>query len=504
MTQYKISSIFVSCIALLFTTFSVFAEEEKTSETEKKGDLYFSENAMRLSPENPIINKKIRIYFRVENTSQADMKGVVRAYDITESRRISTEQSFTTIQGKAADIYWDFTPKAAGVHEITFRIIPWENYSENSIENDKITKKIFVDNDLDGDGVGDQVDPDDDNDGVNDNDDLFPLNGKEWADSDGDGTGDNADLDDDNDGILDVDDEFPNDSSEGKDTDKDGKGDNTDEDDDNDGIVDEREILNGTNPLIADTDGDGVDDGADDYPLDSNFQKDTDRDGIPNKEDNDDDGDGVKDYEDIFPEDKNEWQDFDGDGVGNIADTDDDNDGLEDEKELEIGSNPRLADSDGDGVIDGEDALPLDKNETLDSDGDGIGDNSDENNNNKGPVIQISKSAPFIVGRKEIFTISAENSKDPEGGELSFLWEIIDENGKISELSQSPILNIKSPSTGEFILRLTVKDEAGESRMKNLPLTIIWSQWDKYATLTGGLLIFFIIVFIFAIWRRKK
>ncbi len=46
-------------------------------------------------------------------------------------------------------------------------------------------------------------DKDYDNDGVFDEQDAFPQDPKEWADSDGDGVGDNADTDDDNDGMTD-------------------------------------------------------------------------------------------------------------------------------------------------------------------------------------------------------------------------------------------------------------------------------------------------------------
>lgn len=126
----------------------------------------------------------------------------------------------------------------------------------------------LVDQDLDGDGVGNGIDammfdntetrdfdfdnignnrdPDDDNDGVPDlwddfplqnnrkfdydhdgfanEDDAFPYNPLEWADSDGDGVGDNSDA-------------FPNNPYEWKDTDLDGIGDNSDPDADGDGYV---------------------------------------------------------------------------------------------------------------------------------------------------------------------------------------------------------------------------------------------------------------------------
>ena len=59
------------------------------------------------------------------------------------------------------------------------------------------------------------LNPDLDDDGVNNDDDAFPLDPTEWADSDGDGVGDNADA-------------FPNDATETTDSDGDGVGDNAD------------------------------------------------------------------------------------------------------------------------------------------------------------------------------------------------------------------------------------------------------------------------------------
>lgn len=467
-------SLFLSIfISLLFIPFGLAA------------DLSFKEDSLKNIPTSPVINQTTRIYLQLVNTSNTDMKGVVRAYDITESKRIDIEQTFTTVSQGDADVFWDFAPSSAGVHEIAFRIIPWENYPENNTDNDKIIKKIFVDYDSDNDGIGDQVDTDDDNDGVDDKNDPFPLDATEWEDIDSDGIGDNIDNDDDNDGIDDEIDAFPSDSSEGIDTDNDGIGDNTDEDDDNDGVKDENEIRNGTDPLLIDTDNDGIDDGIDDYPKDKRYTKDTDRDGQPNKIDNDDDNDGVKDENDAFPEDKNEWEDFDGDGIGDIADNDDDNDFLEDDKEQEIGTNPRKNDTDGDGVKDGEDDLPLNEKENKDSDNDGVGDNADPFDDNKGPEIKLSKLGPYKSNRNDVFEISAESSIDPEGGNLSFLWEVIGSNGEIIESRNTPNFGVRSSSVGTVHIRVTVTDEKGESRFKSISVDIHWSKWDKYLFISG-------------------
>ncbi|MGI8408413.1 MAG: choice-of-anchor Q domain-containing protein, partial [Pyrinomonadaceae bacterium] len=96
--------------------------------------------------------------------------------------------------------------------------------------------------------------------------------------------------------------------------------------------------------------GDGTDTGA------FEVHQDTDGDGIVDALDPDDDDDGVPDGEDAFPLDSDETTDTDSDGTGDNADTDDD----------------------GDGVLDGADNCPLNANaDQADFDLDGIGDACD-------------------------------------------------------------------------------------------------------------------------------
>lgn len=107
--------------------------------------------------------------------------------------------------------------------------------------------------------------------------------------------------------------------------------------------------------LLSDTDSDGVTDGFDNcVDVPNADQVDTDMDGAGNACDGDDDNDGVADGQDAFPLDPNESVDTDGDGTGNNADTDDDNDGQSDADEIACGSNPlsaasKATDTDGDG-----------------------------------------------------------------------------------------------------------------------------------------------------------
>ncbi|NPU91032.1 MAG: hypothetical protein HPY82_03895 [Gammaproteobacteria bacterium] len=290
----------------------------------------------------------------------------------------------------------------------------WPTEQDGNDNDDTIPGTAFVDSD--GDGVGNTTDSDDDNDGVADGSDAFPTNGAEQSDLDNDGFGDKSDDDVDGDGrnnhsngngvantavtaAADAD-KFPQDSGEWSDTDKDGIGNNTDTDDDNDGLSDEDEADAGSNPLARDTDGDGALDGVDAFPLNpfASFdsdndsiparpanlaaddpqlagltfdncpstpnpdQQDADADGFGNGCDKDDDNDEVLDGDDAFPLNEDESADADSDGTGNNSDEDDDNDG----------------------VNDAFDAFPTNANEAVDTDNDGIGNNTDTDDDGDG------------------------------------------------------------------------------------------------------------------------
>ncbi len=512
--NYSIFMFFSGILFLFFlsTTFSYSVFSGEFIQTETSSDLFIEETSFRISPKDSIINQEITLYVTVKNSSLENMKGVIRAFDVTEKKKIDIEQTFTALSHSKGNVFFNYTPQQSGTHEVAIRMIPWEDYKGNTDKtNDKITKQFFVDLDTDNDGKGNLSDTDDDNDGVIDSNDLFPLNKKESTDYDNDGIGDNEDTDDDNDGIEDTDDAFPLDAAENNDTDGDGVGNNDDDDDDGDGIRDSAEQTTGTDPLKKDTDDDGVDDGIDVYPLDHKYQYDTDKDGIPNQKDDDDDNDGTPDSIDKFPLDKNEWADFDNDNIGDFADPDDDNDKLLDEAEKKIGSDPFDADTDKDGVIDGEDAIPTDASETLDSDNDGIGDNADTNDQNKGPVIVSDYDFSAIeIDRGELLSIDTSKSYDPEGGGVYFLWEIINSDKEIVKSSNEEVFQVIFWGTGERTIRLTITDVADEKRVKEFTVSVKFSQKDWWIALGVTLFLIFMgggIVYSInnkEIFRKKK
>jgi hypothetical protein len=113
-----------------------------------------------------------------------------------------------------------------------------------------------------------------------------------------------------------------------------------------------------------------------------------------------------------------------------LADDDDDNDGFTDEEEILAGTNPLDAssnpnvDSDGDGVNDGEDAFPLDPQESLDTDGDGIGNNADTDDDNDGFGDDIELAA----GTDPLDAQSAPAVESASGTPIWMLYTIISQN----------------------------------------------------------------------------
>jgi len=224
--------------------------------------------------------------------------------------------------------------------------------------------------------------PDQDSDGYADQTDDLPYEPTQWDDLDGDGYGDN---------VMGVDyDEFKFDPTQQVDTDGDGYGDN---------IGGTRGDACPSTPGNStadrygclDTDGDGWSDAGDGFPNDANRWIDTDGDEVEDSDDafpfdptqwNDTDEDGFGDNRfgsnaDRFPLDPTQWYDIDGDGYG---------DNPEGENYDAFLAEPsQWSDMDGDGCGDNPngrnpDLFPNDPTQCIDLDGDGFGDNLSGNN----------------------------------------------------------------------------------------------------------------------------
>jgi hypothetical protein len=180
---------------------------------------------------------------------------------------------------------------------------------------------IYLDNDLDDDGIPNDVEVGDDPDNP--------------VDTDGDGTPDYQDDDSDDDGVPD--------SEEGSDdTDGDGVPDYQDDDSDNDGIADSDEYDtdeddSNTDDLCTNL---GVDQDGDNIPTCQD--NDADDDGTPNYLDPDSDDDGIPDSTEAGDSDPDTPPvDTDSDGVPDYLDDDSDDDGCPDSRD----PHPRIPDS---------------------------------------------------------------------------------------------------------------------------------------------------------------
>jgi len=219
---------------------------------------------------------------------------------------------------------------------------------------------------------------------------------------------------------------------------------------------------------------------------------DSDGDGTPNRQDVDDDNDGVNDDVDAFPLDSSESVDSDGDGEGDNADVDDDNDGVPDVEDVFTTDPNETKDSDGDGVGDNADAFPDDFDESVDEDGDGLGANVDPDDNNKGPIVQISTGeSKLVVGQPILFDASTSYDED---GEIDFYeWDF----GEGYEVGTSQMDYVYDRS-GPQVIRIKVTDDKGEYRASELTIEIregfnllFWIGIPGLVILISGALILF-------------
>jgi gliding motility-associated-like protein len=168
------------------------------------------------------------------------ISGTVTSFSITPALPIGLALNTTTgsisgtpIQASASKIYTISGSNSDGIGTASFT--------------------LFIDGDLDGDGIGDTTDLDADNDGIPDAIEKG-SNGATPIDTDNDGTPDYRDIDSDNDGISDAIEKGPN-GANPIDSDGDGIPDYrdipsaiTDLDIDGDGVTAAQEALDGTDP----------------------------------------------------------------------------------------------------------------------------------------------------------------------------------------------------------------------------------------------------------------
>ncbi|MFA6458607.1 MAG: PKD domain-containing protein [Patescibacteria group bacterium] len=411
-------------------------------------DLSVTSDELTIQPANGVVQGKVvKIYTTVNNSGAADLIGTVKFF--VDGAQIATDQPVSVKAGSVPDEVFVNWTALAGTHKIAAQIFPGDTTTDDG-SNNYVEKTFFVDSDTDGDGAGDAVDVDDDNDGSNDDTENSTGTNPKKYDTDGDGVNDAKDV-------------FPLDPTEWEDTDKDGIGNNADADDDGEGLPDTAELTLGTDPLNPDTDGDGAEqcnDLLDKFPLMSAECVDT-------------DGDGCGDNSDPNPQDSKICSDADKDGVDDSIDGDDDNDGHPD----------------------AEDAFPNDPNEWLDSDHDGLGDNADTDDANQGPVVVAEGDRTVIIGEEVFF--DASTSTDPDGQITAYAWDF----GDGTTVDTPKAMHIYQ-KVGEYLVKLKVTDNVGESRVKTALVVVENSPLLEQILL--WLMILLLLIFLYIFWKTVQ
>ena len=213
--------------------------------TAAKTDLSISETDITFSKSDIIDGDVIKIYARIFNTGDTDVSGYVSF--LYNGKEIAEPLAISVKPNTYDDVFTDWKAMN-GNYNIEAKIIG-TSLKDDNVEDNKITKSVFVDFDTDKDGVPNAKDEDIDGDQLLNNEEIAIGTDVKNPDTDQDTISDKIDV-------------FPLDKTEWRDTDHDSLGDNSDPDIDGDQLPNDQEIHTyGTNPLNIDTDGDGLWDG---------------------------------------------------------------------------------------------------------------------------------------------------------------------------------------------------------------------------------------------------
>ncbi len=126
------------------------------------------------SDEKIFVNQTTRIYIALRNNTDSDLTGVVYFKDDNET--IATK-NISAISGRLIEAWADWNP-TYGAHTITATLnnVRLNKVGEQpeivTVTNGVSENSIFVDNDTDNDGIGNEEDTDDDNDGTSDKEEV--------------------------------------------------------------------------------------------------------------------------------------------------------------------------------------------------------------------------------------------------------------------------------------------------------------------------------------------
>ncbi|MFH1099166.1 MAG: hypothetical protein V1723_04610 [Candidatus Uhrbacteria bacterium] len=122
---------------------------------------------VNFSPRSFLVGKAVRIYATVRNLGERDIVGNV--FFSENGIAIGTPPPFSARGGGVAEEVWvEWQPKEVGDRQIFIRVVTDPSTYDEDLSNNEMIVPVFVDRDLDGDGIGDRDDTDDDGDGLPD------------------------------------------------------------------------------------------------------------------------------------------------------------------------------------------------------------------------------------------------------------------------------------------------------------------------------------------------
>lgn len=156
----------------------------------------FAPNTLWYSKEPFFVGDRVRIYSVLYNSTDKDFSGKVI---FSDNKATIGTVSFAIANGRAQDVWIDWTA-TAGVHVITAEIIdaavssPGGGELRVSLKNHSAGRsERFIEEDTDGDRLGNSADTDDDNDGLSDTEEAKIGTNPLLADTDADGISDGED-----------------------------------------------------------------------------------------------------------------------------------------------------------------------------------------------------------------------------------------------------------------------------------------------------------------------
>ena len=143
-------------------------------------------------PAHPLVSSPVKLYVTIDNVGADDVEGMVMFRDgdaIIGQKPISVR-----VVGSPEEVWISWTPKEAGSHVISIRVVNDLEFPEASPVDNETSRTVFVDQDTDGDGILDSVDPDIDNDGLTNTQEATIGTNPKKVDTDGDGINDKDDF----------------------------------------------------------------------------------------------------------------------------------------------------------------------------------------------------------------------------------------------------------------------------------------------------------------------